>query len=34
MSAPHNSIFTGWMLFATPSQQCQRTEDSWVGLKT
>jgi len=22
----HRSIFTGWMLFPTPSQQCQSTE--------
>jgi len=24
--APHHSIFTGWMLFLTPNQQCQSTE--------
>jgi len=24
--APHRSIFTGRMLFLTPSQQCQSTE--------
>jgi len=23
---PHHSIFTGWMLFLTPNQQCQSTE--------
>jgi len=23
---PHHSIFTDWMLFLTPSQQCQSTE--------
>ena len=25
-STPHHSIFTGWMLFLTPNQQCQSTE--------
>jgi len=24
--APHHSIFTGWMLFMMPNQQCQSTE--------
>jgi len=24
---PHQSIFTGWMLFLTPNQQCQSTEE-------
>jgi len=28
--APHHSIFTGWMLFLTPSQQCQSTEGSLI----
>jgi len=23
---PHHSIFTGWMLFLTPNQQCQSSE--------
>jgi len=23
---PHHSIFTGWMLFLTPTEQCQSTE--------
>jgi len=23
---PHHSIFTGWMLFLTPNQQCESTE--------
>jgi len=23
---PHRSIFTGWMLFLTPNEQCQSTE--------
>jgi len=23
---PQHSIFTGWMLFLTPNQQCQSTE--------
>jgi len=32
MSAPHHSIFTGRMLFLTPSQQCQSTEGK--GQKT
>jgi len=26
MPVPHHSIFTGWMLFLTPNQQCQSTE--------
>jgi len=26
MEAPHHSIFTDWMLFLTPNQQCQGTE--------
>jgi len=26
---PHHSIFTGWMLFLTPNQQCQ----SLVGVE-
>ena len=26
-STPHQSIFTGWMLFLTPNRQCQSTED-------
>jgi len=26
---PHNSIFTGRMLFLTPNQQCQITEGNW-----
>jgi len=25
MPTPHHSIFTGWMLFLTPNQQCQST---------
>ena len=25
-TTPHHSIFTGWMLFLTPNQQCQSTE--------
>ena len=25
-SIPHHSIFTGWMLFLMPNQQCQSTE--------
>jgi len=25
-STPHHSIFTGWMLFLTPDEQCQNTE--------
>ena len=28
--APHHSIFTGRMLFLTPSQQCQSTEGSLI----
>jgi len=24
-SAPHHSIFTDWMLFLTPNQECQST---------
>jgi len=28
MPVPHHSIFTGWMLFLTPNQQCQSTEGS------
>jgi len=24
-STPHHSIFTGWMLFLMPNQQCQST---------
>jgi len=27
---PHHSIFTGWMLFVTPNQQCQSTEGTSV----
>jgi len=27
-SAPHQSIFTGRMLFLTPNQWCRGTEDS------
>jgi len=27
MQTPHYSNFTGWMLFLTPNQQCQCTED-------
>jgi len=23
---PHQSMFTGWMLFLTPNQQCQSTD--------
>jgi len=26
MSAPHHSIFTGWMLFLTLNQECQSTD--------
>ena len=25
-ATPHHSIFTGWMLFLMPNQQCQSTE--------
>ena len=28
MPAPHHSVFTGWMPFLPPSQQCQSTEGS------
>ena len=28
-STPHHSVFTGWMLFLTPNQQCQITEGSF-----
>jgi len=24
--APHHSVYTGWMLFLMPSQQCKSTE--------
>jgi len=26
---PHQSMFTGWMLFLTPNQQCQSTEGNY-----
>jgi len=26
MPAPHHSIFTDWMLFLMPKQECQSTE--------
>jgi len=26
---PHQSMFTGRMLFLTPNQQCQSTEGNW-----
>jgi len=29
-STPHQSIFTGWMLFLTTNQQCQRTESCTI----
>ena len=29
---PHHSIFTGWMLFLTPNQQCQSTQGSLILL--
>jgi len=30
MPAPHNLVFTGWMLFLTANQQCQSTEgETW-----
>jgi len=28
----HQSIFTGWMLFLTPNQQCQSIEGKTVNL--
>ena len=31
---PHHSIFTGWMLFLTPSQQCQSTEGNNLHTKS
>jgi len=30
--ATHQSIFTGWMLFLTPNQQCQSIEGKTVNL--
>jgi len=30
MPASHHSVFTGWMLFLTPNQQCESTEGSVV----
>ena len=29
MPAPHHSVFTGWMPFLPPNQQCQSTEGIW-----
>ena len=29
MPVPHHSVFTGWMLFLPPNQQCQSTEGNW-----
>jgi len=31
LQAPHHSIFTEWMLFLTPNQQCQSTEGRNLG---
>jgi len=28
-TTPHHSIFTDWMLFLTPNQQCQSTEGKY-----
>jgi len=33
MPAPHNSIFTGWMLFLMLNQQCQSTEHKYQSTK-
>jgi len=30
---PHHSVFTGWMLFLTPNQQCQSTEGKKQGIR-
>jgi len=30
---PHHSIFTGWMLFPTSDQQCQRKEGNTLNLQ-
>jgi len=32
MPACHHSIFTGWMLFLMPNQQCQKTEGIYSTL--
>ena len=29
-TAPHHSIFTGWILFLMPNQQCQSTEGKGI----
>ena len=32
MPAPHHSVFTGWMPFLLPNQQCQSTKGNFIQL--